>query len=35
MFALLAGIGDLRLLDGPLSGLMFCVVRVFSLVETI
>ena len=35
MFALLAGIGDLRLPNGLLTGVMFCVVRAFSLVAVI
>ena len=34
-FALFARIGDLRLPNGPLSGVMFCVVRVFLLVVSI
>ena len=34
-FALLAEIWDLRLLNGPLSGVIFCVVRAFLLVVVV
>ena len=34
-FALLARIRDLRLPNGPLTGVMFCVVRNFSLVTSV
>ena len=35
MFALFAQIGDLRLPNGPLTGVMFCMVCTFSLVASI
>ena len=35
MFALFARIGDLRLPNGPLTGVIFCVVCTFLLVASI